>query len=201
MKLPPSDPSLREARALMREVDPDPAHALQVARLADRLFLLLKPLHQSSSHGRRLLAVAALLHDIGWSEAPDGKGHHKHSARLIRRHKWQSLSAVDIDLVAQIARYHRRKRPSLKHAPFKCLEPRARRIVMSLASLLRMADALDRSHQAIVRDVTADLSAKTIQMTAFTRTDAREEEYAFLQKKDLFVDHFEIPIQLDIRHP
>jgi exopolyphosphatase/guanosine-5'-triphosphate,3'-diphosphate pyrophosphatase len=183
----------------MREVDPDPAHALQVAKLADRFFLLLKPLHQAGGYERRLLAAAALLHDIGWSEAPDGKGHHKHSARLIRRHKWQSLSAVDIELAAQIARYHRRKWPSLKHAPFKNLEPPARRIVFAMASLLRMADALDRSHQAHVRDLMADLSGKSIQMTAFTRTPAREEEYAFLKKKDLFEDYFEVSIQLDIR--
>lgn len=200
MKLPPSDALLHEVRIFIKDLETHPGHVVQVAKLADRLFVLLKPLHGLGARDRKLLAAAALMHDIGWSESPSGKAHHKHSARLIRRNRWVNLSAGEIDLVAQTARYHRRKLPTLKHKPFARLDRPERRRVCALAALLRIADALDRSQSSLVWDLGATLAPGAIRLTAFTRKTAREEEYAFLKKRDLFVDHFDSSIELQVKY-
>lgn len=199
MKLDLTHPAAREAHDLMKRLEPEPAHVIQVCRLAVRLFDLLERVHALPARDRMLLQCAALLHDIGWSTSPTGKAHHKHSAKLIRRHTWESLDAGETGIVAQVARYHRRSLPAHRHAPYARLGHRDRRRVCALASLLRLADSLDRSHHNVVRGLTASFGTGHIRLTARTRTPAPEEEYAFLRKRDLFVKHFETEISLDIR--
>jgi len=200
MKLPPPDALLHEVRIFIKDLETHPGHVVQVAKLADRLFVLLKPLHGLGARDRRLLAAAALMHDIGWSVSPSGKAHHKHSARLIRQNPWVNLTAAEIDLVAQVARYHRRKLPTPKHKPFARLDRTSRRRVCALAALLRIADALDRSQSSLIRDIGATLLPESVRITALARKPARDEEYAFLKKRDLFVEHFESSIELHIKH-
>jgi exopolyphosphatase/guanosine-5'-triphosphate,3'-diphosphate pyrophosphatase len=183
----------------MLTVGTEPTHALQVTRLATRIFDLLERTHLLKSRDRELLQCAALLHDIGWSVAPTGKAHHKHSAKLIRRHTWENLEPIEIELVALTARYHRKKNPVLKHAPYARLDQRERRRVNALAALLRMADALDRSHTSIVRSLSVRFAPEGICLLASVRGMATEEEYGFLKKRDLFIQHFEQPITLDVR--
>lgn len=144
-----------EVFALMAELEPEPAHARQVARLALRLFDDLTELHGGGPRERFLLEAAALLHDIGWSAAPDGKAHHKHSARLIQERAWTGLSTKDVAVVAQIARYHRKSLPVSSHDGFVALPEPDRRRVELLAGLLRIADGLDRSHLQRTVDVEA----------------------------------------------
>ncbi|MDX6766909.1 MAG: HD domain-containing protein [Candidatus Methylacidiphilales bacterium] len=195
MKLPP-DPLLREARTLMRKLEPEPAHVLQVARLADQLFLELQPLHRLGARDRLLLAAAAWLHDTGWSVSPDGRAHHKHSARLIRCHPWKHLNKEEKEMVAQTARYHRRTLPTLKQSRHARLSSEARERVCALASLLRVADALDRSHRSRIRRITAAVGDAAVEIRARAREAAGEEEAAFLKKRDLFLRHYDLPVHL-----
>lgn len=199
MNLDLHSPAAREARALMLAREPEPAHALQVARLALRLFDLLAPVHFLQPIDRTLLQCAALLHDIGWSLSPSGKAHHKHSADIIRAHPWQSLKPHEAEIVAQAARYHRKKLPTTDHKPYARLEHTQRQRLCRIAALLRIADALDRSHTANIRTLSARIEPATITLRATSRTPAREEEYGFLKKRDLFVAHFERAIILDVR--
>jgi exopolyphosphatase/pppGpp-phosphohydrolase len=52
--------------------------------------------------------------------------------------------------IACIARYHRRALPSMSHEEFASLSRSARKRVSALAALLRVADALDYSHDGRV---------------------------------------------------
>src|ERR1700691_1154654 len=101
----------QESLALRARYDEEPSHSDQVAKLALQIFDSLKSWHGLSARSRELLLSAALLHDIGWSQTPDGKGHHKWSARLIREQTWKNLKADEVPVVAQIARYHRKTPP------------------------------------------------------------------------------------------
>ncbi len=139
-----------EVLQVMRRLESEPAHVLQVAKLAMQLFDALAKCHGLGETDRFLLEGAAYLHDIGWSTAPDGKGHHKESARLIRQCPWKELNAEEVDLMAQVARYHRRKMPDFAHDDFARLTPDDRARVELLASLLRVADGLDRSHGQVI---------------------------------------------------
>ena len=144
---------LQETLALRARYDEEPSHSDQVALLTLQLYDQLQGWHNFPPRVRELLQSAALLHDIGWSQTPDGKGHHKQSARLIREHKWKHLLADEMEIVAQVARYHRKAPPQPDHEEFQALKPAAQKSVMILGGILRLADALDRTHSARVTSI------------------------------------------------
>ena len=92
---------LLEAAILLERYEEEPGHTRHVADLADQLFSGLKNWHGRNSKDKTLLRVAALLHDIGWSQSPTGQKHHKFSAQLILEYDWKSLSTDEVDVVAQ----------------------------------------------------------------------------------------------------
>ena len=100
-----------------------------------------------------LLEAAACLHDIGWTVEQDGARHHKLSARLIREQSWEHFSPGEVRLRAAVARYHRKALPTPEHEEFAEFSPRDQARVEILASLLRVADALDRRHLQAVHSV------------------------------------------------
>src|SRR5277367_5366889 len=109
------DALIQESLALRARYDEEPSHSDHVAALALQIFDGLRPWHEMAPRSRALLHSAAVLHDIGWSQTPDGKGHHKWSARLIREHGWKNLVPDEVNLVALVARYHRKTMPRPGH--------------------------------------------------------------------------------------
>lgn len=136
-----------EFLALMQTLEEDVPHVQHVSQLALHVFDELMDLHGLGDQDRFLLEAAAHLHDIGHSAGVSSKGHHRESARLIREHGWQHFSAQSVEVIAQVARYHRKSPPDLEHEDFAKLAPRERQRVQHLAAMLRIADGLDRSHR------------------------------------------------------
>jgi exopolyphosphatase/guanosine-5'-triphosphate,3'-diphosphate pyrophosphatase len=145
------DHSLHQASLVVgRRFHFDEAHATQVTRLALQLFDDLAPLHKLPASTRPLLEVAGLLHDIG--NAVSYQKHHRHTYYLIQNAEIPGLRERERELVARIARYHRRSPPDPSHSGMEGLSPGEIRVVRKLSTLLRVADSLDRSHrQSIVR--------------------------------------------------
>jgi exopolyphosphatase/guanosine-5'-triphosphate,3'-diphosphate pyrophosphatase len=188
-------PILVEAEGLMEKLDPEPGHARQVRFLARQLFQQLQQLHELDQEDLLLLEAAALLHDTGWSRAPDGSAHHKHSADLVREHRWQSLAPEQVDLVAQTARYHRKALPKATHAPFSALRPALRHKLLSMAALLRVADALDRSHESLVRSFECIYETGICRLMLQVLRKAEAEVRAVEKKRDLFELHFSTKVE------
>ena len=136
-----------QADAVLVRFDWDVPHCRKVGHLAVTLFDQLTALHNLGAPERDLLEAAALLHDIGWTVSHDK--HHKHTYRLIQenRQRLSSFTATEVVLVANIARYHRKSLPALKHEAFATLPAADREVVRKLAALLRIADGLDRPHR------------------------------------------------------
>ena len=176
-----------EALALMSELEHKPLHVQHVARLAVSLFEQLIPLHGLGLRERLLLDAAALLHDIGHQfgvQAPT-EGHHHESARLIRARRWAHFSPPEVEVIAQVARYHRKTMPELKHDEFRALDDWGRRAVQHLAALLRLADALDRTHHQLVRDVRAEIQPNQILFHLDAAASIQREVTAAHGKGDL----------------
>jgi exopolyphosphatase/guanosine-5'-triphosphate,3'-diphosphate pyrophosphatase len=143
----------REILSAVQRLEEEPEHVLHVKRLALQLFDELIDWHHLGDQERLLLEAAAALHDIGWGVARDGANHHKQSARLIREQTWKHFTGDEVNLIAQIARYHRKSPPKSKHTDFAALDKDQKRIVRTLSALLRVADGLDRRHLQLVREV------------------------------------------------
>ncbi|MCZ7682487.1 MAG: HD domain-containing protein [Sandaracinaceae bacterium] len=110
---------LRSAVHLGRRYHFDEPHATQVDRLACVLFDSLAPLHELGPTDRQLLRIAALLHDIG--DFISSAAHHKHTEYIVESSDLFGLSREQRQIVACVARYHRRAMPSTKHTLFKRL--------------------------------------------------------------------------------
>ena len=135
---------ITSARLLGRKYEYEAQHAQTVARFAVELFDATKKLHNLSDDARILLEVAGLLHDIGYYISITD--HHKHTFYLINSSPIIGLSDSGKAIIANVARYHSRSFPKKTHKEFMDLSPKQRRVVLKLASLLRLAEALDREH-------------------------------------------------------
>jgi exopolyphosphatase / guanosine-5'-triphosphate,3'-diphosphate pyrophosphatase len=170
---------------LFERHEQEPEHALQVARLADRLFDELQPWHRRGAPARELLRCAALLHDIGWFLTPTGQSHHKLSAKLILDYTWTTHSPREVRLIAQIARYHRKALPQPEHSAYQALPVADRALVSQLAGILRVGDALDRTHRQIVTDLKASVTPGKILIEVAARCDCAPELETAAKKGDL----------------
>ncbi|HEX4125540.1 MAG TPA: Ppx/GppA phosphatase family protein [Tepidisphaeraceae bacterium] len=164
------------------------SHSEQVARLALELFDQLQPLHKLGPDDRELIEFGALLHDIGWHI--DRRGHHKHAMYLIDNGGLKNFTREEIAIIANIARYHRKSAPKMKHEPYAALSSRARNVVMVGAALLRIADGLDRSHGSMVSSVTTKIGKKRVDVTIKARGDIELELWGARRKLDLFTQVF-----------
>lgn len=151
-----------EVIALMQAVERDATHVQHVAGLALQLFDGTAPLHELKPSDRFLLEAAACLHDLGHTTAKGGLDHHKESARIIREHPWQQFSASEIEVIAQVARYHRKTPPQADHKSFESLSPDDRHRVRVLAALVRIADGLDRRHAQRVTGVRVEIELERL---------------------------------------
>jgi len=147
---------------LMRAKETRPVHVQHVAVLALQLFDQLVELHGFGERERLLLGAASHLHDIGHGIVVTGEGHHKESARLIREHPWTRFTPREVEIIAQVARYHRKSMPELSHDEFRALPDWDRWLVQRLAAMLRLADSLDRNHTQLVRSVRVELPTNRI---------------------------------------
>lgn len=173
----------RNVIGLARRCQAPEVHSLHVASLALRLFDQTKRLHGLGQQEREWLEFAAMLHDIGYLINP--RQHHKHAFYLIQNSDLGGLTADEIDVIANVARYHRRATPSLKHQGFESLRPRLKRIVRVLSALLRIADGLDRTHFSVVQTVNVK-AGTTVTIEAFVTGDAEMELWAAKNRADLF---------------
>jgi exopolyphosphatase / guanosine-5'-triphosphate,3'-diphosphate pyrophosphatase len=128
----------------------DPAHTRHVAALALGMFdeLARLGLHDGDARERELLWSASMLHDIGMSV--DYDDHHKHSRYLILNGGLPGFSPVEVAIVAQAARYHRKGMP--EPGPLEPLfGPGDAARLDRCAVLLRLAEDLERSRDQLVR--------------------------------------------------
>ncbi|RTR27770.1 Ppx/GppA phosphatase family protein [Deinococcus radiophilus] len=155
----------RSALALAERFRVDLPHARQVTALSRELYTQLCEQGEAlPSHGRGLLRAAATLHEAGQLIAQSS--HHKHSAYLIRHGGLLGFGPDEVELVAQIARYHRRSLPKDSHPEFVVLSGADQRLVSQMAAILRVADGLDRSYGGHTRLEALERSGKGWQLTA-----------------------------------
>jgi exopolyphosphatase/guanosine-5'-triphosphate,3'-diphosphate pyrophosphatase len=133
-----------------------------VARLAGRIFEQIAERFKLGAADRPLLEAAARLQDVGYLINYDQ--HHKHSYHLILNSRLAGFRPRELEVIANVARYHRGARPKAKHTNFRQLPADDRRRVERLAAILRLAGGLDRSHSQQVKDVAVRADGHDLQL-------------------------------------
>lgn len=172
----------------------DEAHCRHVAHLAVELFDATRRRHHFGAEERALLEFAALLHDVGHHIAHEG--HHKHSHYLIKNGGLRGFDPAEIDLIASVARYHRRGEPSRKHPAFAALPGPARRSVEVLSGLLRLADGLDRSHRQRVRSVSLTSRGRGVEVRCRSIGEAELESWGAGRRTSLLEKALGVPVRV-----
>jgi exopolyphosphatase/guanosine-5'-triphosphate,3'-diphosphate pyrophosphatase len=195
---------LKQVRRFAEACRYDRHHAIQVARLALRIFDQLVrhapaagPACDAAwggSANRELLHMAALLHDVGC--CIEYRRHHKHSYDLIVGSRLPDFSRREIELIANIGRYHRKAAPRARHRNFARLSDHDQRVVLHLAAILRVADGLDRSHAQVVRGVRAEPGGATAIFEVEADAEPAAELRAAARKADVFEDVFQVGAEI-----
>ncbi|HEX5316411.1 MAG TPA: Ppx/GppA phosphatase family protein [Candidatus Kapabacteria bacterium] len=189
-----SDAHLAGAEALGERFGYEAAHGKQVAMLAQKLFDQLKTLHGMKPHDRTLLAAAAILHDIGY--AISAEAHHKHSLYLILNSELTGFTDLERQIIANVARYHRRAFPKAQHEYFSRLPMEDQGKVWMLGGILRLADAMDRSHESRVKNFKATLRGDRVRLELKSARRSDHERWAIEHKKDMFEEAFGVTLEL-----
>ncbi len=182
------DPRLRSVYAVGRRFQYEEAHAQQVASLAEKIFDDIAPYYKLNRHHRMLLSAAALLHDIGYQIAHEA--HHKHSLYLIKNSELTGFSETERLIIANVSRYHSRVLPKERHPDFVALNQSDQETVWQLGAILRIADALDRSHDARVGDLHCLREKDMIMIQLRSALNCDKEIAAAELKSDMFEQAF-----------
>jgi putative phosphoesterase len=176
--------TLQVCREISEKYEADRNHFLQVSKLALGLFDRLSRLHKLDARERCWLECAVVLHDVGLSKGR--RSHHKVSMKLILNDTQLPFTSMERRIIANVARYHRKALPNPTHYNLASLDRTTIHKVKVLASLLRVADSLDYSHQSIIENLNVKVGPKRVTVECVSKTKSTLEEQAFNKKKDLF---------------
>ena len=191
-----STPRGRSVARLARHLGETGEHGPRIARLALRLFDQLEGLLRVDHGARELLEYAALLHDVG--HHIDHANHHRHSYYLITNGELFGFAREELEIIGLTARYHRKAVPKATDAEFRRLPQRAKHTVRALSAVLRIADALDRSHYGVVRDVTVVRRGQRVTLQLTTGGDAQLELWEAKQRSGLLEDVLRRDVELRV---
>lgn len=194
-----ADQVIHSAIALGHKYAFDERHGRQVADLCLKFFHELRSEHQLGPRYEMLLHIAALIHEVGLFI--NNRSHHKHSMYIILNSDLFGLNHHDMQLIALIARYHRKAPPLPHHEVYNTLDREERMIVSKLSAILRVADALDRNHMQQVREVSFVRRAGTLQVFIHDVEDLTLERIALKEKGSMFNDVYGMRMILETGTP
>ena len=177
-------PRRRSVLELVHKCDWHEEHSMHVAKIAVKLFDELSGELDLEFQDRELLEYASFMHDIGYHISH--RKHHKHALYIINNADLKGFKEEEIDVMANVARYHRRSTPKSRHSHFKKLDKNAKARVNKLSAILRVADGLDRSHFQNVRELEVVKNTSQIKLKIETETDPNLEIWGAMRKRFLF---------------
>ncbi len=191
---------LTAARSFANRVDHDTTHGEHVRILARTLFQQLRDVHGISDDKGVLLEVAALLHDVG--EVVNQRGHHKHSEYMIRWGRIPGLDDAGREMVALMARCHRkdaaRAKEIINSSP---LNKEQRGQLRKLTALLRIADSLDSDHRSRVEQVVCTRMGDAIVLDLVVKDGPSRDDIRLVRKADLLRDEMGVDVRVTVARP
>jgi len=180
--------TIAAALNLARKYRADERHGLHTAALARVIFEATRAQHGMGEGERLLLEVASIVHDIGNYVA--ARGHHRHAYYLLVNSEVFGLSKMDLEIVANVARYHRKGTPQSDHPAYAALPRSARLTVNRLSAIIRVADALDKAHAQRIQNPKITVEEGELRIDVETAEDIALERLTLDQKGSLFEEVF-----------
>jgi exopolyphosphatase / guanosine-5'-triphosphate,3'-diphosphate pyrophosphatase len=193
-QLPQAGDRMEWVRLFARKCRANERHCEHVAKLAAQIFDGIQRRFDLPSYARDVLQAAALLHDIGYLISHSK--HHKHTYHLIMHGDFPTFSPHEVELIANVARYHRRAFPRKSHPNLVRLSRDDRRLISQLSGILRIADGLDRTHTGSVTAVQSRVLRNRTRLTIEASTAPEVERADAERKSDLFQEAFGTELDL-----
>lgn len=182
---------------LARKYQTDEKHGLHTAVLARAIFEATRAQHRMGDRELLLVEVASIVHDIGGFVA--ARGHHRHAYYLLTNSEIFGLSGMDLEIVANLARYHRRGGPQSDHPVYASLPRPARLTVNRLSGILRVADALDKGHTQRIQGPRISVAGDELRIEVEGAEDLALERMALDAKSGLFEEVFGLkPVLVEV---
>ena len=175
----------------------DEAHARQIRMLVLALFDQTRAVHKLDDRAREWLEYAALLHDVG--HLIGYAGHHKHSYYLVKNGDLRGFAPEEVEAIALLTRYHRWGEPKRSHAGFGDLPRPVRRTIKTLATLLRIAESLDRSRTEAVSALEIVRRDDGYLLRLRAREDVELEVWAATRHLDSIEDLLGRRVRIEVR--
>ncbi|MCF7792191.1 MAG: HD domain-containing protein [Victivallales bacterium] len=191
---PFSDDLIECVRILGERYHFDLPHAETVTEKAMLIFDKTKPLHGFSNKEKTYLKIASYLHDIGLFV--NSRGHHKHSYYIIKNSQMPGLTAGEREIIACIARYHRKAIPKNSHPEYGMLTTKEKVLVNDLAAILRVADSIEFAHNLKIKDIILNFKTQVIEILVEGVVDIILESWTLSKKANLFKEVFGFKIQI-----
>jgi exopolyphosphatase/guanosine-5'-triphosphate,3'-diphosphate pyrophosphatase len=186
-------------RLFARKCRANERHCEHVAKLALQIFDGVKTRYELPASGRDVLQAAALLHDIGYIISHSK--HHKHTYHLIMHGDLPAFAPHEVELIANVARYHRRAFPKKSHPNLARMPREDRRLIGQLSGIVRIADGLDRTHSSSVTAIRARRIGGRLRLDIEASVAPEVERADAERKSDLFKKAFDTELELVWRHP
>jgi exopolyphosphatase/guanosine-5'-triphosphate,3'-diphosphate pyrophosphatase len=123
--------------------------------------------------------------------------HHRHSYYLIKNGDLRGFHPDEIEVIALVARYHRRGTPKRSHDEYAGLSSSLRRTIRTLSSILRVAESLDRSHAQAISGLELRDRGEDALLLVHTGSDAELEVWATNRHLQPFEKLLGKPVRLE----
>jgi len=191
--------AVQSARALCKRHNVNLKHGELVRDFALKIFDKLRKLHGLGARDKLLLTLASLLHDIG--ACVNTLDHHLISYQIIRHADFVGLIGNEQEIIALICRYHSSNMPKLSESRYANLDPESKVRVSKLAAMLRLSDALDRSHTQKYDSIETKITDNALIVTVTTDKDISLEKWSFAKKGRFFAEVFGLKAELKVKKP
>ena len=166
-------------------------HVQNLEMTALAMFDATKKMHGMKERERLLLQMAVMLHDVGkyisFNNVADS------SYNIIMSNEIIGLSHIEREMVALIARYNTVTLPSYDELVMESsLSAEQYLTVSELTAIVRLANALDRSHLQKIQAIRATLKERELQLSLTVNRDFTLEQGLCQEKLDFFNEVFSI---------
>jgi exopolyphosphatase / guanosine-5'-triphosphate,3'-diphosphate pyrophosphatase len=175
----------------------DKTHCDLIQRFSNKIFDSVSAEYELNSKDKEHLEAASMLHDIGHSISH--AQHHRHTYYLIRNSELLGFNDEEIEIIANIARYHRKSHPKAKHENFDKLSAKNKDKVRKLSGILRIADGLDRGHNSTIKDIEIEKNKNSykIKVCPNNKIDTTLEIWGANIRKELFEESFGYKVTIE----